>query len=82
MSDVEDASVIWLPVIGRSLAYLCLANALLSRPNDFANILNKVKFLTDLGLPEADAAYTAGSNPESVRVMRAKKKGAKRGPKK
>jgi hypothetical protein len=82
MPDIQDANVIWLPVIGRSLAYLCLNKAQQTKPEDFSNILDKVKFLTDLGLPATDAAYAAGSNPESVRVMRARKRGGRRARKK
>jgi hypothetical protein len=82
MDDNKDADVIWLPVIGRALAFLCLFQAQHTRPEDFSNALDKVKFLTDLGLPQADAAYTAGSNPKSVGVMRARKKGGHRGRKK
>ena len=54
-----------------------LAEAMKSLAQGPADII-----LTDLGLPDADAAYTAGSNPESVRVQKAKKKGASRGRKK
>jgi hypothetical protein len=82
MPDVKDVDATWLPVIGRSLAYLCLHTAQKSAPEDFSNLLDKVKFLTDLGLPDADAAYTTGSTPESVRVQKSKKKGVRRGRKK
>jgi hypothetical protein len=74
MADNKDAHEIWLPVIGRALALLCLKQAQQVRPEDFLSVLEKVKFLTDLGLPEADAASGAGSNPKSVRVMKSQKK--------
>ena len=60
--------------------YWCLNHAHQAKP--FPDILAKVKFLTDMGLPEADAAYTAGSNPKSVQVMRSQKKAKGRGRKK
>jgi hypothetical protein len=74
MAENKGADEIWLPVIGRALAYLCLKQAEQKKPEDFSNVLDKVKFLTELGLPEADAAYGAGSNPRSVQVMRSQKK--------
>jgi len=80
MPDKQENDVRWLSVIGRSLAYLCLDKAQQSK--QFAGVLDKVDFLSGLGLPEADAAYAAGSTPESVRVMRSQKKGGKRGRKK
>jgi hypothetical protein len=52
------------------------------RPEDFVNVLDRVKFLTALGLPEADAAYGAGSNPKSVQVMKSQKKARGRARKK
>jgi len=61
MAESKGADEIWLPVIGRALAYWCLSHADQAKP--FPDILAKVKFLTDMGLPEADAAYAAGSNP-------------------
>jgi hypothetical protein len=70
----KDANEVWLPVIGRALAFLCLKQAQQLRPEDFFNVLDKVKFLTDLGLPEKDAAYGAGSNPSSVQVLKSQKK--------
>jgi hypothetical protein len=77
MADTKDAEEIWLPVIGRALAFLCLKQAQQSRPEDFSSVLDKVKFLTDLGLPEVDAAHGAGSNPQSVRVMKSRNKKAR-----
>jgi hypothetical protein len=80
MAESKGAEEIWLPVIGRALAYLCLNQAHQAKP--FPDILAKVKFLTDLGLSAADAAYAAGSNPKSVGVMKAQRKARKRGRKK
>jgi len=82
MAESKSAEEIWLPVIGRALAYLCLKQAERERPKDLSNVLDKVKFLTGLGLPEADAAHGAGSNPKSVQVMRSQKKARGRARKK
>ncbi|MGB8628971.1 MAG: hypothetical protein WCD69_06215 [Xanthobacteraceae bacterium] len=76
MPDNIDQDIRWLSVIGRSLAYLCLDRA--QQTNSFASVLDKVDFLAGLGLTASEAAYAAGSTPESVRVMRAQKKGGKR----
>lgn len=73
-SEGED---VYLRVIGRSLAYLCLRQVEQAEPKRFPNLLEKVKFLTDLGLPEADAAYAVGSTPESIRVQRSQRKGGR-----
>ncbi len=72
MAETKGADEVWLPVIGRALAYWCLNHAHQAKP--FPDTLAKVKFLTDIGLPPTDAAYIAGSTPESVRVMRSQKK--------
>jgi hypothetical protein len=40
----------WLPVIGRSIAYLCLADAIRHDPDHFGDTLAKVDFLEALGL--------------------------------
>jgi hypothetical protein len=75
---------VWLSVIGRSLAYLCLEQARKLEPKKFDTVNKKVDFLKDMGLPKDDAAYVAGSTPASVaelaRQQRAKK-GAARGKK-
>jgi hypothetical protein len=79
MSDNRSIDEVWLPVIGRSLAYLCLDKAQRTKPDAFAGILEKVKFLEDLGVPEGDAASAVGSNLASVRVMKGRKKGTRGG---
>jgi hypothetical protein len=75
---------VWLSVIGRSLAYLCLEQAKKLEPKKFDTVAKKVDFLKDMGLPKDDAAYVAGRSPASVaelaRQQRAKK-GASRGQK-
>jgi hypothetical protein len=67
MSDnIED---IWLPIIGRSLALLCLDHVEGKSPERVDGVIKKVRFLEALGLPRPDAAQIIGSNAESVRVM-------------
>jgi hypothetical protein len=68
--DAPDIATIWLPVIGRSLAYLCLADAIRHDPEKYKDTLAKVDFLEALGLSQKDAAEAAGSTAESVRVMK------------
>jgi hypothetical protein len=70
MADESTEYATWLPVIGRSLAYLCLDIARRRDPDKFKEVLDKVKFLEGLGLPQDDAAEAAGSTAESVRVAR------------
>lgn len=83
----EQNEAVWLAVIGKSLAYLCLEQAKKLEPSKFDTVAKKVDFLKDMGLPKDDAAYVAGSTPASVaelaRQQRAKKgaKGGKKGKK-
>lgn len=69
MPDAKPVQEIWLPVIGRTLAALCLAQIEERAPSRVDSIIKKVRLLEALGLPRQDAAFVAGSNPESVRVM-------------
>ncbi len=62
-------------VIARSLAFLCLQNA----PAKDGTLLERVQFLSGLGLPYSDVAGMLGTTPESVRVQVSKAKGKKRG---
>jgi hypothetical protein len=83
MAEKAPDYVTWLPVIGRSLAYLCLQAARKNEPTKYKEVLEKVDFLESLGLPAKDAAEAAGSTAESVRVAKfnrnkAKKSGKKR----
>jgi hypothetical protein len=68
----------WQPIIGRSLAYLCLHLAdMRSR-----TILEQAEFLMALGIPRREAAVVVGSTDESLRVLarhKAKKVAAKEG---
>lgn len=52
----------WLPVIARSLAYLCLKQARL----DDKPMLDRAKFLNGLGLPRSEAAGLLGTTPASL----------------
>ena len=81
VDDAPDYAT-WLPVIGRSLARLALERATDREPDKYREVLDKVKFLEGLGLPQADAAEAAGSTAESVRVARYKKSKAKKSGKK
>jgi hypothetical protein len=74
MADDAPDYATWLPVIGRSLAYLCLDVALKRDPDKYKEVLAKVKFLKGLGLSENDAAQAAGSTTASVQVMRSRNK--------
>jgi hypothetical protein len=60
----------WLPVIGRGIACLCLADAIRHDPDHFDDTLAKVDFLEALGLSHEDASVCAGSTPGSVRVLK------------
>lgn len=82
MADENSEFAPWLAVIGRSLARLALERATDRDPDKYREVLDKVKFLEGLGLPQADAAEAAGSTAESVRVARYNKSKAKKGGKK
>lgn len=76
--DQPDASS-WLPVIGKSLAYLCLAKAMEREPDKYKEVLDKVKFLQGIGLSASDAAEAAGSTAHFVSVMQSRRKRVKNG---
>ena len=68
----------WLAVIAKSLAFMCLRQAISDDADRFEGVLPKVKFLEGLGLPQAAAAEAAGSSAASVTELRRierKKKG-------
>lgn len=78
MAEKRDAQTIWLPVIARSLAYLCLMQAQGEETDKFNTVLKRVRFLEALGLDLTHAAKVVGSSPESVRELaRLKRKGVK-----
>jgi len=65
----DDAQATWLPVIGKTLAYLCLQEAQRKNPEKFDTVLKRVKFLEGLGLSSGHAAEAAGSTAASVRQL-------------
>ena len=80
MAETKSVQDIWLPVIGNSLAYLCLEKLSERNPTKADSVLKRVSFLEGLGVPAKEAAVAAGSTAESVRVLKAK--GGKRAPRK
>jgi hypothetical protein len=54
----------WTSVIAKALAYLCLHQADMRKES----IAAQAKFLTGLGLSNADAAEILGTTSETVRV--------------
>lgn len=78
MNEDNEENNEWLAVIGRSLAFLCLAQADL-RDKDLAT---QGQFLETLGLSRKEAAALLGTSYGSLNelISRAgKKKGGKRG---
>jgi hypothetical protein len=77
LAKKEASEDVWLSVIGRCLAYLCLEQAKKQDPKKFDTVNKKVDFLKGMGLPKDAVAYVAGSTPASVaelaRQQRAKK---------
>ena len=76
---MTQGSDVWLSVIARSLASMCLRNAEMDDASRFDNLLSKVKFLEGLGLPPDAAAEAAGSSADSVNVLRRRAKKKKTG---
>jgi hypothetical protein len=70
VADQGDATAVWLPVIGKALAYLCLQEAQKKEPTKFDTVPKRVKFLQGLGLSLAQAAEAAGTTAASVRELR------------
>lgn len=77
-NDGASAEAIWLPVIGKALAYLCLARAVELEPAKYDTLLKRVKFLEGLGLSRPHAAEAAGSSANSVGVMTSRAKQGKK----
>jgi hypothetical protein len=65
MNENADEANAWFPVIGRSLAFLCLAQADL-RDKDLAT---QGKFLESLGLSRNEAAALLGTSGKSLGVL-------------
>jgi hypothetical protein len=77
----EDVLAEWLPVIGKSLAYLSMQAARRTDASQLDSVLKKVAFFEGLGLSRENAAIAAGSSSDSVRVLqrRTKTRKAKNG---
>jgi len=73
--EAASAEAVWLSVIGRTLAYLCMKEA--ERAKKFDSVLERVDFLEALGLPPADAAKAAGSSKASVDELRRQQRNRK-----
>lgn len=80
MAEQNTIEQIWLPVIGRALAYICLHNAGMNNKT----IAERAIFLEGLGLDLKDVADMLGTSHASVRELLrlAKNKSKKKGPKK
>jgi DNA-directed RNA polymerase specialized sigma24 family protein len=70
VGEKADATEVWLPVIGKALAYLCLQEAQRKEPAKFDTVSKRVTFLEGLGLSLSEAAEAAGTSADSVRVLR------------
>ncbi len=80
MADNAPDEALWLSVIGKSLAYLCLSKAIEKEPEKYErDLLAKVRFLEGLGLSQKDAAGAAGSTAASVSEMHRQRKKGKNG---
>jgi hypothetical protein len=76
--EIEIGNNTWLAVIGKSLAFLCLAQADL-RDKDLAT---QGRFIENLGMSRKDAAELLGTTYGSLSEMlsrASKKKGGNRG---
>lgn len=68
----------WLPVIGKALAHLCMHNA------DMENktLAEKARFLGGLGLDRKDVAEMLGTTEASIRELMRQAQNRKKGAKK
>jgi hypothetical protein len=80
VANPDDAHAIWLPVIGKALAYLCMQEAEKKEPERFDSVLKRVRFLESLGLSRDDAAEAAGSSAKSVQELRRQQGKVRNGP--
>lgn len=80
MADSGEVERVWLPVIGRALAHICMRNADLSGKT----IAERAQFLKGLGLDVNIAAEMLGTSAASVSELlrQAKNKGKKGGARK
>jgi hypothetical protein len=68
-----DQQTDWAAVIGRSLAFLCLAEADLRDKE----LTPQAALLQSLGLSRADAARILGTSAESLRVLQSRARSSK-----
>jgi hypothetical protein len=80
LADSDEVERLWLPVIGRALAHICMSNADMGGKT----IAERAQFLKGLGLDVNNAAEMLGTSAASVNELlrRAKDKGKKGGAKK
>lgn len=62
----ESTMETWLPVLGRSLAYLALRAATQDDASKMKSIQQKAQFLEKLGLSRSDAAALLGTTAASI----------------
>lgn len=80
MPNENDA--LWLQVIGKALAYLCVQEVAKNDPARVPDIPAKVEFLEGIGMSTNDAAKLLGTTANSVKTnlrARAKRKGGTSG---
>jgi hypothetical protein len=81
----EARETVWLAVIGKALAYLCVQDVAKNDPKRVGTLLDKVRFLEGIGVPKNDAALLLGSTAASVATLASAKKkdaaGGKKGKK-
>jgi len=68
LTDEKTQSDVWLQVIGKSLAYLCVQEVAKHDPKRVPDKPAKVKFLEDMGLPNKEAARVMGTTANSVKT--------------
>lgn len=64
----QENNDLWLQVIGKSLAYLCMQHVAQNEPKRVPDVVAKVKFLEGLGIPMVDAAQLIGTTANSVKT--------------
>ena len=75
MAEHESPHQVWLPVIGRSLAYLCMNSANLGDKR----LVEKAKFLEALGLDRRHVAAMLDTTPASITELYRQEKQKKAG---
>jgi hypothetical protein len=64
----QETDQLWLRVVGKSLAYLCMQHVAKNEPKRVPDVVAKVRFLEGLGIPMADAAQLLGTTANSVKT--------------